>query len=140
MNDGRKSSLGSKNDAPFIQVAYRLCLALQQVAAGFPRKHKFVLGDRVALDGINLLELVVNANGQTNLRERVEQLGSIPVALLALRLKLRLAVDLVCLGMAAFADLSILIDDLAQQTKDLSRWAEDAIRSEGAGGGQSRRF
>lgn len=140
MADTKKSSFGLKNDPPFIQAAYALCLSLHQLTAGFPRKHKFTLGDRIALDGINLLEMAVHANGQSNLQERVKVLAAIPVALLAIRLKLRLAMDLVCLGAGAFTDLSISIDDVARQSKDLLRWAEDAIEGASAGGGVSRRF
>lgn len=121
-----------------MQACYQTCLEIQKLTSRFPRRQKFLVGESLALSALELLTAVAKASAARDLADKAEQLQKALALLLPLRLKLRLARDLECVGAGQYVNLSITLDEIQKQSKALICWVEE--RSMGTGGGESRRL
>ena len=76
---------------PALEAMYRFMLWLVPTVEGFPRSQKFMLGDRIQTNAIDILESLIEA---TYSRSRDRQLGQANFGLEKLRFLFRLAKDL----------------------------------------------
>jgi hypothetical protein len=76
---------------PALEAMYRFMLWLVPTVEGFPRSQKFMLGDRIQTNAIDILESLIEA---TYSRSRDRQLGQANLGLEKLRFLFRLAKDL----------------------------------------------
>ena len=85
------SASGARRTGPAVESMYRFVLWLVPTVEKFPRRQKFLLGDRLQATALDVLEQLVEA---TYTRERRRHLQAANLGLEKLRLLCRLAKDL----------------------------------------------
>jgi hypothetical protein len=138
-NNPEKSPVnGQPKESPLVQAAYGFCKDLQILTAKFPRKDKFILGEKLALSAIDLLALLAGASSELDVTVKVSKLKAVSSKFLPMRLLLRLARDLNCVSAGQYIDQSMALDEIQRQAKLLQQWAEGSLM--GTSGGESRCF
>jgi len=77
----------------------------------FPRNFRFVLGDRIERNLLDILEWLIEAKYS---KERIERLTKVNLRLEILRHELRLAKDLQCLRVNSYLFASQLVDEIGK--------------------------
>lgn len=103
--------MNNSQDAVAVQRAYELSLWLIPKIENFKREHKFVLGERLVLASIDVLETLASAAYERN---RAPLLSHASRRLNALRLLIRLAKDLRLLSVDQYGFASEHIDELGR--------------------------
>jgi hypothetical protein len=114
-----------RSPPPILHDAYDLTLALYKLVPTFPRAQRFVLGQRIEHEAVELLFAIDAANDPARRRDALAQ-GS--VALDHLRLTLRLATDLGFVPVSHHEALTGSLDALSRQLGGWIRWTAEASR------------
>ena len=99
---------GAKRTGPALESMYRFVLWLVPTVEGFPRRQRFLLGDRLQATALDVLERLVEA---TYTRDRREQLAAANLGIEKLRLLCRLAKDLRHLDVRRYAHAARALDE-----------------------------
>ena len=94
MHDGRAGAggqAGARETGPALEAHYRFLLWLVPAVEGFPRRQKFLLGDRIQTTALDVLESLVEA---TYTRQRGAHLARANLGVEKMRLLFRIAHDL----------------------------------------------
>ena len=137
-NLDKPAASGQPKESPLVQAAYSFCKDLQILTAKFPRKDKFILGEKMALSAIDMLALLAGASSELDVTLKVSKLKAVSSKFLPMRLLLRLARDLNCVSAGQYIDQSMALDEIQRQAKLLQQWAEGSLT--GTSGGESRCF
>lgn len=84
----------SRQTGAALEETYRFLLWLLPTVEKFPRNHKFVLGDRIQVTAIGVLEGLIEA---TYTRNREHVLSKVNLGIETLRFLIRLSADLKCM-------------------------------------------
>ncbi len=91
MQSGRATEQRARRTGPALEAMYRFVLWLVPAVERFPRRQKFLLGDRLQGAALEVLERLVEA---TYSRDRRQQLAEANLGIEKLRFLCRLAKDL----------------------------------------------
>ena len=94
-----------------ITKTYDLILWSCNHTSGFPRNHRFVLGERIERNLYNLLETLIQAKYTKNRQRLLEQAN---LTLEILRFQMRLAKDLQCLKVQSYGFAAKAIDEIGR--------------------------
>jgi hypothetical protein len=100
------------NSPPVILKHYEFLLWLLPKLAKFPRDQKFLLGDRIASLGLDILGHLITAN--YNVARRQESLTEVNLKLDHLRMLMRLCKDLNLLSFKAYAFQAEAADEIGR--------------------------
>lgn len=84
----------SRRTGAALEETYRFLLWLMPTVEKFPRSYKFVLGDRIQVTAIGVLEGLIEA---TYTRNREQVLSKVNLGIETLRFLIRLSADLKCI-------------------------------------------
>ncbi|MBS0551492.1 MAG: diversity-generating retroelement protein Avd [Proteobacteria bacterium] len=104
---------------------YRLLLWLIPTLEKFPRSQKFLLGDRLQNEALDVLEHLINA---TYTRDREPQLRAANLGLEKMRFGVRLAKDLRHLDLKAYEHAARSIDEVGRM---VGGWLRSDLASRG---------
>ena len=99
---------GAKRTGPALESMYRFVLWLVPTVERFPRRQKFLLGDRLQATALDVLERLIEA---TYTRDRRSHLAAANLGLEKLRFLCRLAKDLRHLDMKRYAHAARTLDE-----------------------------
>ena len=99
---------GAKRTGPALESMYRFVLWLVPTVEKFPRRQKFLLGDRLQATALDVLERLIEA---TYTRDRRPHLAAANLGLEKLRFLCRLATDLRHLDMKRYAHAARTLDE-----------------------------
>ena len=102
---------GGRRTGPALEAMYQLAKWLIPALDRFPRRQKFLLGDRIQTTALDALERLVEA---TFTRDRARLLDRTNVDLDKLRLLLRLSKDLGCLDARRYEHAARRIDEVGR--------------------------
>jgi len=112
-----------KPPAPAIfREAYEVVLAVYRVVPGFPKGQRFVLGQRIEAEAVDVLAHVIEANMS---RIKTARLKEASLSLERLRVFLRLAKDLSFLDFKRYETLSEKIDLVGRMLGGWTKWAKE---------------
>ncbi len=129
MGDGRAGAggqAGARETGPALEAHYRFLLWLVPAVDGFPRRQKFLLGDRIQTTALDVLESLVEA---TYTRQRGAHLGRANLGVEKLRLLFRLAHDLRYLDSRRYEHAARSLDDTGRR---IGAWRKAHHAREGA--------
>lgn len=110
------------DDAPAIfRESYDLVLAIYRIVPGFPKSQRFVLGQRLEGEAVDLLAALIEANLS---RDKEPALRRASIGLERLRIFLRLAKDLSFLDFKRYEELTIRTDAIGRMLGGWLKWAE----------------
>lgn len=101
-----------KKELPAVQKAYDLCKELLPRVSKFPRDVKFTIGDRIAVNCLNILEILIQASYS---RQKIHLLNEANMLLERLRFLLRLSRDLGALSNKGYEHVMKIITELGSQ-------------------------
>lgn len=110
-SSGNRTSAAHTTGAA-LESHYRFILWLVPVVDRFPRTRKFLLGDRLQVTALDILERLVEA---TYTKQRSRHLASANLGLEKLRFLVRLARDLRCLDTRRYEFAARSIDDTGRR-------------------------
>ena len=116
---------GSRRGGPALEAMYGLTLWLVPALERFPRRQKFLLGDRIQTTAVASLETLAEA---TFTRHRTRLLSRVNLDLDRLRLLLRLAKDLNYLDRRRYEYAARRIDEVGRLVGGWRRAHRDATR------------
>jgi hypothetical protein len=105
------SAAGPRRVGPALEAAYRFQLWLIPTIEKFPRSQKFMLGDRIQITSIDLLERLIEA---TYSRHRQECLSQANLGVEKLRVFFRLATDLKHLDLRRYEYAARSLDEIGR--------------------------
>jgi hypothetical protein len=106
------NSDNARRTGPALEQTYRFLLWLIPTVDKFPRKHKFLLGDRIQATALEVLEGLIEA---TYTRKRGELLFRVNLAIEKLRFLVRLSMDLQSLDKRRYEFAARNLDDIGRQ-------------------------
>jgi len=112
---------GQAEPPVIFRAAYDLVLSVYRVVPGFPKSQRFVLGQRLEGEAVDLLAALVEANLTRN---KATALGRASLGLERLRIFLRLAKDLSFLDFTRYEELTRRTDDVGRMLGGWLKWAE----------------
>ena len=113
---------GSAGDAPVIfRESYDLVLAIYRVVPGFPKSQRFVLGQRLEGEAVDLLAALIEPNMS---KDKEPALRRASIGLQRLRIFLRLAKDLAFLDFKRYEELTTRTDAIGRMLGGWLKWAE----------------
>lgn len=89
--DGTSAKAGARQTGPALEAHYRFLLWLVPTVEKFPKSQKFLLGDRIQVTALDVLERLIEA---TYSRRRQHHLAAANLDIEKLRFFFRLAMDL----------------------------------------------
>jgi len=111
-------SLGSappgraRETGPALEFHYRFLLWLVPAVEHFPRRRKFLLGDRIQSTALDVLERLIEA---TYIRQRDEHLARASLGIEKLRFLFRLAQELRCLDRRRYEYAARSLDEVGRK-------------------------
>ena len=102
---------GPRHGGPALEAMYGLALWLVPAVERFPRRQKFLLGDRIQSTAISSLETLTEA---TFTRRRGRLLDRVNLDIDRLRLLLRLAKDLRCMDRRRYEHAAHRLDEVGR--------------------------
>lgn len=105
---GDRTGGGARRAGPALESAYRFVLWLVPTVEKFPRRQKFLLGDRLQATALDVLERLIEA---TYTRERRRHLAAANLGIEKLRFLCRLAKDLHHLDERRYAYAARALDE-----------------------------
>jgi hypothetical protein len=102
----------ARRTGPALEQTYRFLLWLIPTVDKFPRKHKFLLGDRIQATALEVLDGLIEA---TYTRKRGELLFRVNLAIEKLRFLVRLSMDLQSLDRRRYEFAARNLDDIGRQ-------------------------
>ena len=99
---------GAQRTGPALESMYRFVLWLAPAVDGFPRRQKFLLGDRLQTTALDVLERLIEA---TYTRDRQTHLAAANLGIEKLRFLFRLAKDLRHLDMRRYTYAARALDE-----------------------------
>lgn len=109
--DERVATAGPRRVGPALEAAYRFQLWLIPTVEKFPRSQKFMLGDRIQITSVDLLERLIEA---TYSRQRQECLAQANLGVEKLRVFCRLATDLKHLDLRRYEYAARSLDEIGR--------------------------
>ena len=103
--------MSARRTGPALEATYRFLLWLVPAVEKFPRRQKFLLGDRIQATGLEVLERLIEA---TYTRSRRDVLAEANLGIEKLRFLLRLAMDLRHLDMARYEHAARSLDEIGR--------------------------
>ena len=98
----------ARRTGPALEAHYQLLAWLLPTIEKFPRTHKFTLGDRIEMIGLDILEALIEA---TYTRERRQHLMRANLGIEKLRYLVRLASDLTLLDRRRYEHAARSLDE-----------------------------
>ena len=114
----------AKRTGPALEAMYRFVLWLVPAVEKFPRRQKFLLGDRLQSTALDVLERLIDA---TYTRDRGRHLDAANLGIERLRFLCRLAKDLRHFDMQRYAHAARVLDEAGRLVGGWRR-AHDAAR------------
>lgn len=102
----------ARDTGPALDAHYRFIVWLAPAVTGFPRAHKFVLGDRMQNAAMDVLEALIEA---TYTRRREGSLARANLGIEKLRFFVRLAHDLRCLDSRRYEYAARCLDETGRR-------------------------
>ena len=102
----------ARETGPALEAHYRFIVWLVPTVEGFPRRQKFLLGDRIQQSALDVLESLVEA---TYTRQRGPHLRRANLGVEKLRFLLRLAHDLHCLDLRRYEHAARCLDETGRK-------------------------
>lgn len=102
----------ARETGPALEAHYRFLLWLVPAVDGFPRRQKFLLGDRIQRVALDVLESLVDA---TYTKQRASHLAQANLGIEKLRFLLRLAWDLRHLDARRYEHAARSLDDIGRK-------------------------
>jgi hypothetical protein len=107
----RKQPANRRQTGPALEAMYRFLLWLVPTVEKFPRSQKFLLGDRIQLTALDVLERLIEA---TYTRGRQPMLAAANLGIEKLRLLFRLSFDLKFLDMRRYEHAARSLDEIGR--------------------------
>ena len=111
-SSGRTARDGARETGPALEFWYRFLLWLIAALDRFPRRQKFLLGDRIQSTALDVLESLVEA---TYTRNRESHLARANLGIEKLRFLVRLATDLSHLGPRRYEHAARALDETGRR-------------------------
>ena len=111
-HDVRDVRDGARETGPSLEAWYRFLLWLVPTLEGFPRRQKFLLGDRIQSTALDVLESLVEA---TYTRNRESHLTRANLGIEKLRFLVRLAMDLEYLDPRRYEHAARTLDETGRK-------------------------
>ena len=121
MTRARETGGGTGNAPVIFRESYDLVLAVYRVVPGFPKSQRFVLGQRLEGEAVDLLAALIEANLVKNKEPALRQAS---LVLERLRIFLRLAKDLSFLDFKRYEELTTRVDTIGRMLGGWLKWAE----------------
>ena len=117
---------GARRTGPALEAHYRFLLWLVPAVEGFPRRQKFLLGDRIQATALDVLESLVEA---TYTRRRGAHLARANLGVEKMRFLFRIAHDLRYLDARRYEHAARSLDDTGRR---IGAWRKAHHAREGA--------
>ncbi len=121
MTRGGEPRRGKAEPPVIFRAAYDLVLSVYRVVPGFPKSQRFVLGQRLEGEAVDLLAALIEANLT---RDKASALERASLGLERLRIFLRLAKDLSFLDFTRYEELTTRTDEIGRMLGGWLKWAE----------------
>ncbi len=99
-------------------------LWLFQKINSFPKKQRFVLGQRIENTGLEILKLIIQANNEKNTAKKLQHIKEINTQLEILRSLLQIALDLKFMNARSLEFIITQIDEVGRM---LGGWAKSCL-------------
>ena len=106
---------------PVIAKVYDLQIWLMQQVPKFPRSHRFVLGDRIQTQALDILELLIEAAYS---RDKTAQLRRAGIQIEKLRYLMRLSKDMEFLPIKSYEFVATQLDEIGRMVGGWQRHQE----------------
>ena len=109
---------------PIYNKAFTILLELYQRTPKFGKQYKYLLGGEMLKNSINIIKLIIKANGERDKKERTIMIENICLIAEVLIIHLRIANELKQLGgQKSYLYLSEMVVDLSKQAEGWKKYS-----------------
>jgi hypothetical protein len=115
--------------APIVEACFMLNSEIHEIIARFPKTNKYLLGDQLGKDCLQLLTATAKTNFTRDMATRHHEIIQLQANLFAIRVLCCLGHKLKCIPHGQFAALNLKIENLAKQYHGWAKWAASATKT-----------